>query len=335
MTTGNDRQPERNDFLDALGDRLEADDYHAREAARARQEARARRRPILAGAFGLLVILAAVAAPLVHWSSRASAAPDKAAEAASRAGSFAFTTDSDLRFPGHPPALVTVVGEVDVRHHAFRVQVIEGGSGFERVVFPKAIYVRHLGRISARTWLGARLAPEVTIGVNTGAGGGLGDPLGLLAFLMHAHATRLPGEPVIRGQATRHYVLSSTAGALLAFDGATASPRIAAIPMTIEVWQDHQERLQRAVRTFNIPGRATLRVTTEFSHYGKPTKIEAPKRIPLGPPQELNPFAYDPVGAGVLSTLAVATQRPTTPSVSTAQTPRPHRNTRRPGHPHG
>jgi hypothetical protein len=218
----------------------------------------------------------------------------------------------------------TAKGEVDlVRPGAFKVRVQSGlGVGFERVVFPTAVYFRGIGRHGARAWLGAHLAPAATISVHASSGGGLGDPLGLLAILARSHHAQFLGEQVIDGQLTRHYTLEETLGAFLPAKS-RVSPSVRSIPVEIDVWQDRLQRLVRAVRGFDIGGsrHEELVVQTDFTRYGKPTAIHAPAGVALVGSQRLNPLADDPLGASVLDAITFGTEHSATAVPTRAQVP--------------
>ena len=274
---------------------------------------RGRRRLLPLGAAVGVVILAVVFAALqLHGTSRALADPSQAAAAAQSAGTFTFTTVSELLSGRSPSTVSRSKGEVDLAGQgAFRVRVQGGlGVGFERVVFPAAVYFRGIGRHGARAWLGAHLAPPASITVHTPSGGGFGDPLGLLAVLAKTrHAQRL-GVERVRGELTQHYRLRFTLGAFLAAEGQAAQPTVASLPVTVDVWQDRENQLLRAVRTFHLPARGgeQLVVRSEFGRYGAPTAIRAPAGVTLVGSQRLSPLADDPLGASVLGTVTFGTE---------------------------
>ena len=275
---------------------------------------RGRRRRLLplSAAVGVVILAVVFAALQLHGTSRALADPSQAAAAAQSAGTFSFTTVSELLSGRSPSTVSRSKGEVDLAGQgAFRVRVQGGlGVGFERVVFPAAVYFRGIGRHGARAWLGAHLAPPASITVHTPSGGGFGDPLGLLAVLAKTrHAQRL-GVERVRRELTQHYRLQLTLGAFLAAEGQAAQPTVASLPVTVDVWQDTENQLLRAVRTFHLPARGgeQLVVRSEFGRYGEPTAIRAPAGVTLAGSQRLSPLADDPLGASVLGTVTFGTE---------------------------
>jgi hypothetical protein len=307
------------------------DAQFAQRVARQRRTLRWRRAAIaVTGSVVLVAVVVVVIA--LRQPARAVADPHKAAEAALQAETFSFATRSE-RLVGHRARNISrSVGAVNLKHPSFRVRVTgpSGIEGFERIVFPDRIYFRHVGPTARHSWQGARISPRATIGVRAGSGGGLGDNLGLLALLATASDVRQVG----RTQ-ERHYVINSTLGALISVEGEHAAPRIAALPLQVEVWQDAQNRLTRAVRVFSLRpnGSEKLRVATRFTRYGRPTAIAAPVGVALVGSQPLNPFADDPLGAQVLTALTVGAGRTTHAVVTRAQTGRDsaQHTTSRPG----
>lgn len=286
---------------------------------------RARTRLLPAGVAIVVVIVALVLVALqLRGTSGALAEPNQAAVAAERARTFAFDTLSELRFGKRLSSASTAMGEVDlVGSGGFKVRVQTGpGAGFERVAFPTAVYFRGIGRQGARAWLGAHLSPAATITAHTPSGGGLGDPLALLAILASSHHARFLGQQIVDGQLTRHYTLQLALGAFL-----PASSRLSAaaksIPVEIQVWQDRSQRLVRAVRAFDIggPRDELLTVQTDFTRYGKPTALSAPVDVPLVGSQRLGSTADDPLGASVLSALTFGTEHGATPAGEPASVP--------------
>lgn len=278
---------------------------------------RARRRLLPVSAAVGLVILAVVFAVLqLRGTPRALADPSQAAAAAQSAGTFTFTTVSELRFVRSPSTVSRTKGEVDlVGQGAFKVRVQSGlGVGFERVVFPRAVYFRGIGRHGARAWLGAHLVPPASITVHTPSGGGFGDPLGLLAVLAKTRHAQRVGVDRVRGELTQHYRVQLTLGAFLAAEGQAAQPTVASLPVTVDVWQDSENQLLRAVRTFHLPARSgeQLVVRSEFGRYGAPTAIRAPAGVTLVGSQRLSPLADDPLGASILGAVTFGTEHSAT-----------------------
>jgi hypothetical protein len=299
-------------------------DIEEQRAAEMRRAARRRRWRLVLGGAALVVVVAIGVTLVVQQSPKALAAPNQAAAAAERAGMFAFQTRSELRVLGRPGQLSRVEGEVDlVRPGGFRVRIQSGadGSGFERIVFPTAVYVRHLPSRGARHWLGVHLSPPATI---TPRAGGAGDPLGLLAVLAKTrHAQRL-GVARVRGKLTQHYRVQFTLGAFLAAEGQAAQPTVASLPVTVDVWQNSENQLLRAVRTFQLPARSDekLVVRTEFGRYGQPTAIRAPAGVPLVGSERLDPLADDPLLTSVLSAITFGTEHSAIAVPSPARQPR-------------
>ncbi|HTW41344.1 MAG TPA: hypothetical protein VMD79_03415 [Solirubrobacteraceae bacterium] len=325
-------QPGRPPQLAVLTDQLaerDADDWLAAEPngevaqlespppARSRR-ARLRRRGLLS--IGAAVLSLAIAALVVvlqpRGTSRALADPSQAASAAESAGSFAFETESTLELAGGPIVRSTTKGEVNVEHHgAFKVSVTSpSGVGFERIVFPHAMFVRPLGTRGAGEWFGTNLRPPAAIGVHSGSGGGLGDPLGLVAALARNHRSHYVGRASVNGQHTRHYTLTLTIGQLLGPSAHVASS-VGGIRVNIDVWQNSSQQLVRAVRSFIIggPHAGRLSVTTNFYDYGGQTRISAPPGVTPTGTQRLDPTADDPVGASLLGTVAAGLGHSATP----------------------
>jgi hypothetical protein len=281
---------------------------------------------------GVLAIVAAVLVIVLlelRGTQKALADPSQAAAAAEHARTFAFTSRSELRTASHPSVVSTTSGEVDLAGSgAFKVQVTTGrGVGFERIVFPKAVYARVVGARGARSWIGAHLSPPATITAYAGSAGGLGDPLKLMAALRRSGHTRSWDSEVVDHQHTRHYTLTLALGALLPSQ-AGVSAAVRAIPVKIGIWQAHDQRLVRAVRAFEIggPRHQQLTIQTDFVNYGKPTAIHAPPGVPLTGSQALNPTADDPLGASLLGALAAGTGRSATPTDGVSRRSRPPRH---------
>jgi hypothetical protein len=325
-----DEQEWRLGSMQQLGDefaRLEEDELAAEAAAAAseirRRAARRRRRSLVLG--GAVVVVTATIGLVIagQRTSRALAAPNQGAAAAERAGSFAFETRSELRIAGRSGQLSLVDGEVDLLRPGFRVRIQSGAerSGFERIVFPTAVYVRHLSRHWSRPWFGARLSPPAQITARVGSSGGLGDPLGLLAVLAKTGRAQPLGVEQIDGESSEHYRLQLTLGAFLAAERQPAQPAIASVPVTVDVWQNSANRVLRAVRTFQLRSHHgdRLVVQTDFSRYGQATAIEAPHGVALVGSQRLSPLADDPLGASVLSAITFGTEHTTTAVPSRAQ----------------
>jgi len=285
---------------------------------------RARGRLLPVGAAVGVVILAVVFALLqLHGTSRALADPARGAAAAERERTFRFSSRSELLFADGRSRLSLAQGEVDLAIPAFRVRVDSGpgSSGFERVVFPGAVYARPLTPAAARPWLGAHLSPTAQITPRAASGEGIGDPLGLLALLSKSHGARLVGTERVAGEIARHYRLHSTLGAFLLLERRHALTRIAAIPVTIDVWQDDANRVLRATRDFALggPRRERLNVETDFFAYGQPTAISVPAGVALIGSQRLSPLAGDPLASGALSALTFGAEHPATAAHSPAQ----------------
>jgi len=296
--------------------------FQAAERAMSRPKgpSRARWRPswriVSLGSAALVLLVAVVVLVLqLNGPSGALADPTQAAAAAQEAKRFAFETESQLYFGSQLQRNASASGEVNLTGTgSFRVHVHNGGERFERIVLSDAVYFRGIGAHGASAWLGARLEPTVSITPYNASGGGLGDPLGLTGVL-HTHpGARSLGEEPVEGTRAQHYAINLTLGAFLPA-GSSASARIKSIPVEVQVWQEHRQRLLRAVRTFKIGGRKheTLVVTTRFRNYGKPTRFVVPHRTPLIGHQRLDPAVDDPLGASVLHALVFGTDHRATP----------------------
>lgn len=284
-----------------------------------------RRRLLPFGGAAVAVLVAVVLAILqLRGASGALAAPNQAAAAAERARTFIFETNSRLQQNGVTGAESKTIGHVDLEGTgAFKVLVTSpAGVGFERVVLPKAVYLRPVGVRGSGAWFGAELKPPATITAHSASGGGLADPLGLLAALADSHASYV-AEQSVDGQRTRYYRLTLNVGELLG-GSVHVSPQVAAIPVRISVWQNSKQQLVRAVRVFDIggPGAQKLTVQSDFRGYGQPATIVAPPGVHTTSKQRLNPSADDPLGASVLHALAAGTGHVATPAFGASRTPR-------------
>lgn len=317
----------RLELLEAHAAEMEARDHaehdrrwadHERQLAEQRARRRARRARLAAAtaAAAAAVVIGALLIEL-RGTSRAAAAPDQAAAAAQRAGTFAFLSTSELLAGTRLVRASRTTGEVNLRRHAFRSTVTEAGavSGFERIVFPTAIYTRATAGRASRFWVGSRISPPVSISVSAGTVDGFSDPLGLLAVLSRLHHATPIGTAREHGFLIWGYTVTTTFGALAAIEGRRVSSPLASTPVTIDVWQDVDNHLIRAVRTFALPAGERLRVSTRFSRYGRPTSIVRPSRRTVGE-QPLDPFAADPIGASVLTALAVGVGHTSAPTDS-------------------
>jgi hypothetical protein len=287
-----------------------------------RRPGRARKHRLVPVGAGIAIVV--VAAIVAAWQLRGTPAiadPSQAAGAARRAGSFAFVTRSELLAAGRPAVVSTTAGQVVDLHGAgaFKVRVTAStGVGFERLVFPDAVYFRAVGARGARSWIGAHLRPPVTISTEVGSGGGLGDPLGLLAALRRSHAQYV-GIEYVDQQLTRHYTLTLPLSTLTP-PNTVLSPSVRSIPVRIEVWQAPDQRLVRAVRAFEIggPRHLQLEVRTDFRAYGEVAPIKPPAGVEPTGYRPLDPTADDPVGASLLGLLAAGIGHSATPSAGAA-----------------
>jgi hypothetical protein len=291
-----------------------------------RQIARGRKRLLPIGVAVIVVIAASIVlVSQLGGTTKAFADPTKAAAAAELAGSFAFTTRSELFLGASPTIVSRTQGQVVglQRSGAFKVRVTSpSGVGFERIVFPDAVYVRVVGARGEHTWVGSHLKPTVRISTEGGSGGGLEDPLSFLRGLAHSHHARPGGMELVDGRETRHYSLTLPLGALLP-PGTSASPALRSILVHIDAWQASDQQLVRAVRNFDIGGPRHLRLTiqTDFKEYGRVAAIKAPPHTPLAGYQPLNSTANDPLGESVLGSLAAGRGHGATPNAAAARVP--------------
>lgn len=327
QATASGRESTRLELLEAHAAAMEARDHFENDAgwaddqaqlaeARAPRRARRARLAAVSAAAAAAVVIIALFVEL-HGTPRAAAAPDQAAAAAHKAGTFAFLSTSELLAGTRLVRASRTTGEVNLRRHAFRSTVTEAGAGtgFERIVFPTAVYTRATAGRASRFWVGSRISPPVSISVRAGTVDGFSDPLGLLTVLSHLHHATPIGTVREHGVVIWGYTVTATFGALAAIEGRRVSLAIASTPVTIEVWQDVDNHLIRAVRTFALPGDEQLRVSTRFSRYGRPTSIVRPSRHTVGS-EPLDPFAADPIGASVLTALAVGVGHTSAPTDS-------------------
>jgi hypothetical protein len=318
-----ERDEDKLERFEALGDQFEA-----REHAEAKLEPESAhgRRAVAVGLVLLVLAGLVLAVAQLRSPSGASANPGQAAEAARRAETFSFTTRSELLDgAGQLLRATNVEGEVDLVRQALKASVTgeDRRVGFERIIFPEAVFVRQLSGRASHLWIGAELQPQANITVNAGSGGGIGDVLGLLSLLKVLHPEPHVGSATIEGMPTSVYTLKTTVGGLTRVLGQPISRSLAKIPVTVKVWQERRQRLLRAVREFSLDGSGSerVRVTTNFSGYAAPSRIVRPE-VPLAGTQRLAPFANDPLGASVLGLLTAATGHTATPA-GAPQTQRP------------
>jgi hypothetical protein len=268
---------------------------------------------IAAGFTALVLIEHAAGAADVHRS----------AEAAEHAKTFTFESTSVLSFAGGPPQTATETGAIDLspgeRKYKVRITAGRTAAGFERIIFPHTLYIRHISTARPGPWREIPLAQPARIAPKLGGSSGISDPLGLLAVLRTSHgATKLHGAPRVRGTPTTHFALRSTLGAFLSAESVTAPPSLAGATVHVDVWLDSDSRVLRAQRRFILPGprRAQLLVTTEFAGYGLPVMISAPApKLRSHRSLRLNPVAEDPLSASVLGALLFGSRHPATPTI--------------------
>jgi hypothetical protein len=308
------------------GDRFEQAQGAGERPRPGRPLARGRKRllPIGVAAIASIAALAVLVSQL-RGTSRAFADPTKAAAAAETAGSFEFTTRTELFAAGSSTVVSTTTGQVVglKGDGAFKVRVTApSGVGFERIVFPDAVYVHVVGARGEHAWAGSHLRPRVRISTEAGTSGGIGDPLSFLKGLAHSHRAQPGREQVVDGRQTRHYALTLPLGALLPL-GTHASSSQRSIPVQIDVWQASDQQLVRAIRTFEIGGARHLRLSirTDFRAYGKAAPVKAPPNTPLAGYQPLDPTADDPLGERVLDSLAAGRGHSATPNAAAARVP--------------
>jgi hypothetical protein len=287
---------------------IEAIRTHGRHPRPRRQ----RMYPRVAGSAGaLIVVLAALA--VIFSGGGARADPTQSAAAAERARTLTFTSYSILRAAGQAPQIAHEEGAINLAQPGYRIRIFSVGRplGFERRVFPRAVYVRPLRRHGPSPWVAAELSPPAVIAPTAQGSNGLADPLGLLAVLRHV-PSKLLGRERVEGTTLEHYRAMTTLDQYLQAIGQPVPPSLSSAGVVIDVWLDSTNRVHRAVRRFSIPGTAsaTLEIRNHFQNYGHPIAIEAPPGVQLVGSEPLDPVANDPVSANVLKDLEAHTHHP-------------------------
>ena len=276
------------------------------EAIRARGRHAPNRRPYLqlAGSVGGLIVVLAVLAVILSGGARAN--PSQSAAAAEKARTLTFTSYSILRAPGQVRQIAHEEGAINLAQPGYRIRIFSVGSpvGFERRVFPRALYVRPLRPHGPSPWVAAELSPPVVIAPTAQGSNGLADPLGLLEVLRHV-PSKLLGRERAEGTTLEHYRATTTLDQYLQAIGQPIPRSLSSPGVVIDVWLDSTNRVHRAVRRFSIPGTApaTLEIRNHFQNYGRPIAIEAPPGVPPVGSEPLDPVANDPVSANVLKDL--------------------------------
>lgn len=286
-------------------------------AARGRQQQPRRRRTHLqvAGSAAALIVLLALLTVIIGGGG-ARADPTQSAAAAERAKTLTFTSTSVLRARDRAPENAHEEGAINLAQPAYRIRIFTAGSpiGFERRVFPRALYVRPLRPHGPSRWVAAKLSPPAVIAPTAEGSNGLADPLGLLEVLRHV-PSRLLGHERAEGTTLDHYRATTTLGRYLHAIG-QPTPALSPARVVIDVWLDSTNRVHRAVRTFSIPGSrpATLEIRNQFRNYGRPLAVEAPPGVTLVGSEPLDPVANDPITANVLRAIETHTHDPAAPS---------------------
>jgi hypothetical protein len=312
------RTPALDGFGEQLG-RMELEAASRRSASRRSGRGRAPR--VLAGV-GVLTAGLAVALVLIlagRHPAPAQADPTGAARAALKAGSFTFQTTAVLSLAGVKTSTVTESGAIDLKAHAYELRVgSQGGRpGFERVLFPDAIYVRATKPGRQFAWTGVGLHPAAVIAPTAGASTGIADPLGLLETLSRSHGSMRVGRQLVDGISTTHYRLHSTLAALLAAQGQRPSATARAGNVTIDVWIDRSNQVLLARRLFALAGSPSgqLMVQTSFAGYGAPVTIRPPAQVDLHGYQPPSQIAEDPLNSKFSSVLGAPLLHSATASV--------------------
>lgn len=273
-------------------------------------------RGLISSALVLMLGLAVVA--VIVSGGGAQADPSLSATAAEKAKTLRFSTTSLLRVPGLRPQTAQETGEINLALPAYRVRVYSGGSpiGFERLVFPRAVYVRPLRPRRPSPWVAAALSPPAVIAPTARGTNGIADPLGLLEVLRHAVSSFI-GRETIQGATLYRYRADISLGAYLRAIGQAVPHALSYAPVRIGVWLDSDSRVRRVTRLFSIPGRqpATLEIDSRFNGYSKHVSIEPPAGVPLRGVEPLDPVANDPVSASVLHALETRSRHPATPAL--------------------
>jgi hypothetical protein len=289
--------------------------------ASAKPPSQRRRRWRLQAGAGLVAIMG-VSIALVALMVHSAGASDvrRSAAAAEKAGTFTFLSTSELTFSSGARQTARQTGAVDLNVPGYRLRISEGadGAGFERLVFPRTLFVRHVGRRHPGPWREVALSPPVEIAPKVGGSGGISDPLGLLAVLRDSNGARQIGHEEIEGISTTHFRLQTTLGRFLRDEGVTAPARLSSDLVTVDVWLDSASRVIRAQRLFDlgIQRGARLLVTTDFAGYGSIVGLHPPQHpLRSGVVERLNPVAADPLSASVLAALLNGSRHPATPTI--------------------
>jgi hypothetical protein len=279
-----------------------------------------RRRRRQAGAAVAAIIAGSIALVVLMVYSAGASDVRRSAAAAEKAGTFTFTSTSDLTLPDGTRQTARQSGAVDLTAPGYRVRsnAAAHGPGFERLVFPHVLYVRAIGGRHPGPWREIALSPPVEIAPKVGGSGGVSDPLGLLAVLRASSGAQEIGQEQIEGVETTHFRLETTLAPFLGAEGISAPARVGRNTVSVDVWLDSASRVIRAERLYELGGRggARLLVTTDFAGYGSLVGLHPPHNpLHTGVVQRLNPVAGDPLSATVLGALLNGSRHPNTPTI--------------------
>lgn len=279
---------------------------------------RRRRRARLLAVYASLMVLILAAAIAILSIGGAQANPTQSAAAAEKAKTLTFTSTSVLRAPGQTPQAAREEGVINLAQPAYQIRVFAGSGaiGFERRVFPDAVYVRPLRRRGPSPWDAANLKPPAVIAPTAQGSNGVADVLGLLEVLRHAKS-KLVGRERRDGTILAHYRATTTLGSYLRSIRQSVPRSLSKAPAQIDVWLDPANRVRLAIRRFTIPAPrpAVLELRSSFGGYGSPVAIGRPPGVQPRGFQALDPVANDPVSANVLRSLEDRSRHPATSAV--------------------
>jgi hypothetical protein len=260
------------------------------EESDARQRAlrRQRRRPVSARAGILLGTLGLIAAVLSLVTTAGALSPiNHAPAAAARSRSVRFSSTLEVRVNGRRFTRFAEQGAINfvTRDYATTLALDGPGGEIERRRTGNVLYVIQRERdVRARAeW--HRLRPMRARGSASIAPGGytLIDPQVVFRVLAGARSPiTIVGHAAPGRLSTTHYRLSTTLAAFLAAEGTSvgAGSPFANTPAEMDVWLDRSGRPRRVEVSFagvSRLGSATVTMVVEFSGYGAPVLVRAPR----------------------------------------------------------
>jgi hypothetical protein len=278
------------------------------DASATRPGQHGRRGRVEAGAALMATIVVVIVVVVLMVRSAGAIDVRRCAAAAEKAGTFTFASTSDLSFADGMRQSERQSGAVDLTAPGYLARSTAGaqGSGFERLVFLRALYVRGVGGQHPDPWREIRLSPSVEIAPKIGGSDWISDPLGLLAVLRESNGAKKIGPAQIGGVTTTQFRLQTTLAPFLQAEGISAPAAAGRDPVRVDVWLDDANRVIRTQQLFDLGGPRGVRllVTTDFRGYGSSVELRPPPdRRHTGVVWRLNPVTSDPLSGRVLSTL--------------------------------